>query len=163
MTGQMKLSIKLINKLLGSSEGNALIEVALFLPIMFLMLIGVLDFGVALNQYVRVADSARSAAEAATTYVWANNMDYVRLVGNLSANGIPGYSISATQYCLCAPGTAQFTCAGHTACGSYGVPNQYVQVTATAQLPLLFSIKGLPTSYSVKSVAIARTPWTGAY
>jgi Flp pilus assembly protein TadG len=159
----MTKSIKLTSQLLRRSDGQALIEVALFLPIMILMLIGVLDFGVLLNQYLRVADSARSASTAATTYVYANNMDYVRLVGNSSATGIPGYSIAATQYCLCAPGSAQFTCSSHTACGSYGVPNQYVQVTATAQLPLIFSIVGFPSVYNVKSVAIARTPWTGTY
>ena len=159
----MRFQLKATVKLFRSTHGNALIEVALLLPIMILMLLGVADFGVILNQDLRVADSARSAAEAATTYTWANNMSYVRLVGNSSASGIPGYSIAATQYCLCAPGTAQFACASHTACGTYGVPNQYVQVTATAQLPLLFSIKGLPSTYSVKSVAIARTPWTGTY
>ena len=159
----MKKSPKPILKLLRGSDGNALIEVALFLPIMILMLIGVVDFGVLLNQDLRVADSARSAATAATTYVWANNMSYVQLVGSSSANGIPGYSIAASQYCLCAPGSAQFTCSSHTACGTYGIPNQYVQVTATAQLPLLFSIKGFPSVYNVKSVAIARTPWTGTY
>jgi hypothetical protein len=131
-------------------EGNALIEAALLLPVMILMLLGVADFGILLNQDLRVADSARSAAMSATTLTWANNMSNVQTVGSASASGIPGYTIAVTQYCLCAPGS-----------GSYGIPNQYVQVTASAQLPLLFSIKGFPATYSVKSVAIARTPWTG--
>ena len=142
-------------------DANALIEVALFFPILTLLLLGVLDFGVILNQDLRVADSARSAASAATTLAWANNLNYVNLIGNSSAGGIPGYSITSVQYCLCAPGSGQIACSSHSACGSYGIPNQYVQVTATARLPLLFSIKGFPTSYNVKSVAIARTPWTG--
>jgi Flp pilus assembly protein TadG len=153
--------LKHIVKLVMGIEGNALIEAALLLPVMILMLLGVADFGILLNQDLRVADSARSAAMSATTLTWANNMSNVQTVGSASASGIPGYTIAVTQYCLCAPGSAQITCSSHSACGSYGIPNQYVQVTASAQLPLLFSIKGFPATYSVKSVAIARTPWTG--
>jgi Flp pilus assembly protein TadG len=153
--------MRTLTQLLRRSDGNALIETAVFLPILTLLLLGAVDYGVLLNQDLRVSDSARSAAEAATIYAYANNMNYVTLVGNSSAGGIPNYTIAVTQYCICGPGGAQVSCSSHSVCGSYGIPNQYVQVTATAQLPLLFRIAGLPSSYNVKSVAIARTAWAG--
>jgi len=150
-------------KFLHARHGNAMIETAVFLPVMVLLLLGVVDFGVLLNQYLRVADSARSAAEIAAVRSFAGsaNSSTVQLIATSSTSGIPGYSVATSYYCLCGPGTPQITCSNHAACGSYGIPNQYVQVTATAQLPLLFAIKGIAPSYSVKSVAIARTPWTG--
>jgi Flp pilus assembly protein TadG len=147
--------------LLRRTDGNALVEVALFLPLLVLMLLGVVDYGVLLNDDLRVMDSARSAAEAATTYTNGSNMTLVTQVGTAAAAGIPGYAISTTQYCLCGPGTSQVSCALHSVCGSYGIPNQYVQVTATAQLPLILHIAGFGSTLNVKSVAVARTAWTG--
>lgn len=153
--------MNLVDRFLRENRGNALIEVALILPIMVLMLIAVVNFGVILHQDLLVVDSARSAAGAATTLVWTDNMSYVKSVGTASASGIPGYAIATTRYCLCAPGSAQTACTSSISCGTYGIPNQYIKVTATAELPLLFSIVGFPKTYSVKSIAIARTPWTG--
>ena len=138
-----------------------MIETALILPVLILMLLGVADFAVLLNQDLRVADSARVAAELGTYRTYATNTSLMQLVGSYSAIGIPGYAVTATNYCTCANGTTVVSCASHANCGSYGIPNQYVKVTATASLPLIFGIKGLPASLSVQSVAIARTAWTG--
>ncbi|WP_396274976.1 TadE/TadG family type IV pilus assembly protein [Granulicella aggregans] len=80
-------------KFVRRNEGSSLIEVALILPVMILMLIAVVDFGVILHQDLLVADSARSAAEAATTFPWANNLNYTKSVGTSSASGIPDIAL----------------------------------------------------------------------
>jgi len=150
-----------LSRLLGRQDGNALIEVALLLPIIILMMLAVLDYGVLLNWDLRVADSARSAAEAATFRGFAANTALAQLVGTSSTAGIPNYSITAVNYCTCANGVGTASCSNHSSCGGYGIPNQYMKVTASATLPLLFGIKGFPLNIKVTSVAIARTAWTG--
>jgi Flp pilus assembly protein TadG len=153
--------IRLIKKLHSRQDANALIETALILPIIILMMLAVLDFSVILNLDLRVADSARSAAEGATVRTYATSTGLAQAVGYLSTSGIPNYAIAATNYCTCANGVSSANCGDHTSCGSYGIPNQYIKVTATATLPLLFGITGFPANIKVQSVAIARTAWTG--
>jgi Flp pilus assembly protein TadG len=155
--------LSLIEKFHRRNHANALIETALILPIIILMMLAVLDFSVLLNLDLRVADSARSAAEAATYRPFATNAQNVeQVVASGSASGIPNYATSIVNYCTCANGVAgSASCNDHSSCGTYGIPNQYVKVTATATLPLIFGIKGFPASINVQSVAIARTPWTG--
>ena len=142
-------------------DGTAMIETALILPVMVLMLLSVADFAFLLNSYLRVADSARATAQAATVRAYATNTSVLTLIGMNSTPAIPGYSLAITYYCTCANGTPTVSCSSHTNCSSYGIPNQYVQATAKASLPLLFGVKGFPATFSVQSTAIARTAWTG--
>lgn len=44
------------------SRGQSLVEVALFLPLLLMMLGGLIEFGFALNQYLNALDAAREAA-----------------------------------------------------------------------------------------------------
>ena len=142
-------------------DGNALIESAIFMPVTILMLLAVLDFGLVLNQDLRVADSARSAAVSASDRYYATDTSVLQAVGTYSTYGIPNYKVAVLNYCTCANGTGTASCADHTSCGGYGIPNQYVKITATATLPLIFKVSSFPASINVQSVAIARTAWTG--
>lgn len=153
--------VRHIRSVAHQQDANAMIEVSLFLPVMILLLLAVLDVGLILSLDLRVVDSARSAAESATLRSNATRTDIAQVVGSDSANGITTYQISAVNYCTCANGTGLADCSSHSSCGSYGIPNQYIRVTASATLPLLFTIPGFPVSYTVRSVAIARTAWTG--
>src|SRR5690242_15696997 len=51
-----------------SLNGQSLIEIALLLPVVALLLIGVLEFGLILYAHVQVANAAREAARAASLY-----------------------------------------------------------------------------------------------
>jgi len=51
-----------------SVNGQSLVEVALLLPVVALLLIGVLEFGLILYAHVQVANAAREAARAASLY-----------------------------------------------------------------------------------------------
>ena len=138
-----------------------MVEAALVVPMFTLLILAVADFAVLLNQYLRVADSARAEAVSGTVRAYATDPSVLNLVGNNSSAGIPGYSVAAVNYCTCANGSLVVSCSSHLNCGPYGIPNQYVQVTAKASLPLLFGVQGFPAKINVQSVAIARTAWTG--
>ncbi len=153
--------MKTFRKFLRRQNGTALIETALIVPIFTLLLMGAADFSILLNYYLRLVDSARAEAMVGTIRAYTTNPSILNLVGEYSGIGIPNYSVSATNYCTCANGASIVSCSSHQNCGNYGIPNQYLKVTATASLPLIFGVSGFPARINVQSVAIARTAWTG--
>ena len=152
-------------KFRSQQDGNILIELAIILPVMVTLLIGMLDIGIVLNDYLRLTDSVRSAAEVATVRPYNARYDLVQLAGVNDAN-LNNYTLVSSTYCLCGPGSAQFSCGSGSTnyqyCGSYGTPNQYIKVTASASIPLIFNLRGLPASINAQATAIARIPWVGS-
>jgi Flp pilus assembly protein TadG len=51
-----------------STEGSALVEFALVAPILFLLLVGILDLGRAVNAYVTVSNAAREGSHYAALH-----------------------------------------------------------------------------------------------
>lgn len=145
-----------------SEEGNAFIELALILPTLLLMLLGVLDFGLVLMQYMAVCDSVRAAAEYATVHGHEADTATIQTLARQFGSNIPGYSASAVQVCACTPSGNAVSCTtGTGTCsGAPSTPFQYVQVTATATLPLIFKVQGFPISIPVKSSMKVRTAYS---
>jgi Flp pilus assembly protein TadG len=55
-----------MRKLRHSEEGQALVEFALVLPLLVVLLFGVIQFGIALNNYVTLTDAVRAGAREAS-------------------------------------------------------------------------------------------------
>jgi len=146
-------------KRLKEDSGNALIEFALILPVFTLVLAGTINFGVALQKYGAVADSARAGAEAALVqtctpslgcYANTTKMQSVATASAASA-GITNYSAVATNVCTCSPGSGTTVTCG-SFCSGYGEAAMYAQVTVTGTIPLLLGTTGIP----IQSVARVR-------
>ncbi len=145
--------------LASGEQGSSTIELALILPVLITMLFGVLDFGLILSRDMTVIDSARAAGEYATIYGQRANSTQVQTFATQFATGIHGYTATAALVCTCSPGGAAVDCLSSCPSG-ITTPLQYMQITATATLPLVFGIHGLPAGIPVKSVAYIRTPYT---
>lgn len=148
-------------KILKQTDGNAMIEVSLILPIIILMMLSVLDIGLVLQQYMVVADSARAGAEYATMATSAADISGMQTTAINSAGSIANYNAVAAVICSCTPGGTAVSCGG--SCPGNATPAQYAQVTVTATLPLIFGVRGLPASIPVRSVVKVRTAWTGGH
>jgi hypothetical protein len=78
------------------SGGQSLVETALLLPILALLLIGILEFGLILYAHVTVSNAVREAARAASLYrstrysAWAPS-DPIK-----DCDGSPGWSLNNT-------------------------------------------------------------------
>jgi Flp pilus assembly protein TadG len=144
----------------GHEDGNALVEASLILPVMVLMLLACLDFGVILQKDAIVVDSARAAAQYATLQGISTNLTAIQNVASTSAASISGYHAVAADVCTCGPGGAVVACTSTTSCSGYGTPSEYVTVTASASIPLLFAIRGFPITLPVQSIAGTRVVWT---
>ena len=146
-------------KLLRDQRGSSMIEVSLVLPILIFLLLATVNLGLVLQQYMTVTDSARAGAEYPTNWTTSSDTAGMRNAAIASAGTIPGYNASAIVFCTCGPGGSAVSCSG--SCSGYGNPAQYAQVTATASLPVLYSVAGFPAHYNVQSVARMRVPGPG--
>ena len=138
-------------KIVEQESGSTMIELAVVLPVILVMLLGVLNYGLVLAQNIAVADSARAGAEYATGFGNGTNVQQMQAVATATAGNVPNYKVTAVNVCNCSPGGAAVSCT--SSCSGYGQPATYAQVTATATLPLVF---GSSASIPVKSVAIVR-------
>lgn len=57
--------MSLLKRYIKNSRGQALVEFALALPVLILLVIGMMDFGIIINQYMVVAEAAREGARSA--------------------------------------------------------------------------------------------------
>ena len=55
----------LLTRYIKNNRGQALVEFALMLPVLLLLVVGVMEFGLVINQYMVVAESAREGARSA--------------------------------------------------------------------------------------------------
>ncbi|MBP2626276.1 MAG: TadE family protein [Firmicutes bacterium] len=55
----------LLNRYIKNNRGQALVEFALMLPVLLLLVVGVMEFGLIINQYMVLAEAAREGARSA--------------------------------------------------------------------------------------------------
>jgi Flp pilus assembly protein TadG len=69
-------------KSLRNEKGQSLIEFAILLPLLLLLLMGILEFGLMLNAYLSINNSAREGARLGI--VDGSNLEISELITNLS-------------------------------------------------------------------------------
>ncbi len=57
--------MQMIRQYIRNRRGSAIVEMALILPVFLLMLIGMLEFGMVLHDYIMITEAARAGARAA--------------------------------------------------------------------------------------------------
>lgn len=67
---------------LKNNRGQALVEFALMLPVLLLLVVGVMEFGLVINQYMVVAEAAREGARSAA--LGASNVTVITVVKTAS-------------------------------------------------------------------------------
>jgi Flp pilus assembly protein TadG len=73
-----------IVKNLKNEKGQSLVEFAILLPLLLLLLMGILEFGLMLNAYLSINNSAREGARLGI--VDGSNLEISQLITNLSTN-----------------------------------------------------------------------------
>ena len=66
----------------GNKSGQSLVETALVLPIIILVLLGIIDFGLLFNNYIVITNASREASRSAA--VGLSDSDISLMVGNLT-------------------------------------------------------------------------------
>ena len=141
---------------LACDHGSSLIELAIFLPVFTLLLLGIADFSRAYYLSIEVSRAAQSGA----LYGSQNPSDTTGIVSAAVADAqdVPGFtsaSVGAIKGCECADGTGPSPhCTNTPVCSANTV--DYVQVTTTATYQTLFPYPGIPSSFILNGSARMR-------
>lgn len=138
-------------RLTNSPAGAATIEFALVLPILVVMLLISAHFGRILYTTVTIGHAARAGAQyGAQTSVLVRDTAGIRIAASAEAVNIGAITVASQYYCKCDTGAAVNCVTG--SCLTYGVPQLYLQVTASKTVSW-----ALPWPTTSGSVPVSRT------
>jgi Flp pilus assembly protein TadG len=131
--------------------GQSLVELALVLPLLLLLLVGVLEIGRFAYYDILVSNAARAGAQYGSQSLTAA-ADVAGIQSAAWGDGLPTLTVTSTQLCGCSAGSLG-GCPTGNVCAQ---PLVYVQVTTTGIFNSLFNYPGLPPSMTMTSTVTMR-------
>ncbi|MBV8515494.1 MAG: pilus assembly protein [Acidobacteria bacterium] len=132
-------------------NGQTVVELALLLPLLLLLMVGVIEIGRYAYFDILVSNAARAGAQyGAQSLIQAADVDGITTAAQ--NDGLATMAITAVQQCGCAAGTLG-GCPSGAVCP---IPLVYVQVTATDTYNSLFNYPGLPRRLTLSSTVTMR-------
>ncbi len=135
-------------------DGSALIETALLLPVLLLIVLGVFDFALIIEQRLRLAEAVAAGAAYGSLPGNAQDTAGAQNAAMQAAANMSGMNVTASAYWTCSPGGGQVT--ANTMCSGGTAPMQWMEVDATATPTLQFQFPGLPLNVPLTATAIHR-------
>jgi Flp pilus assembly protein TadG len=139
-----------------NQKGQAMIELALLLPLILAMLIGIIEIGRLAYYYIEVSDAARAGAQyASQSLANAANIPNITQAVQNDFQDVGSITLSPPpqQTCGC-PGAAPAGCPA----GGCAYPLVYVNVTTTYPLNPLFQYPGISTLFPVTITGSSTMP-----
>jgi Flp pilus assembly protein TadG len=129
-----------------SEAGSSMVEMAIFLPLLLLLLMGVADFGRAYYLAIEVAGAARAGA----VYGEQNITDTTGMqnAAKLNSPDVSGLIAAGSWGCECSDGTASSASCSTTPTCSVNVV-YYAKVTATATYHPIMPWKGINSPITI--------------
>lgn len=139
-----------------SENGSSLVELALVLPVLVTLLLGVTDLASAYYEMNEVTAAAHAAAIFGSQNV--TDTSDMQTVAQNAAPDVPGLTATASYGCECADGSsASASCSASPSCGS-GLNSVYYVVVTThaAYTPLVPLPRWLLPSYTLSQTVEMR-------
>jgi len=144
----------LISTLHRTESGSALVELAVALPVLVLLAIGVADFGRVFYTGIVVANAARAAAEYGARKVESWDSAAANAVGAQEAADVAPVTLTTERFCRCPDGSTP-ACDG-TCPAPYTWVEVYVKTRVQKTLTLLMPYPGLPQTINYNDSATFR-------
>lgn len=139
-----------------SDAGAAALELAVVLPVLILLAIGVADFGRAFFAGITVANAAHAGALYGSQSTGTAG-DFAGINAAATADGTDaGVTASSSFFCRCPSSTSDVSCAITCTSGGYINPELFIRVTASRTVGFILRYPGLPSSVAVTRTAIMR-------
>jgi len=138
--------------------GQALAEMAIVLPFVLLLFVGVLDFCRVFYTSMMLTQAARSGAQYGAQ-AKGKSADYATMVEtavNAASDLSPAITASAVRSCECSGGTTVDCTTGD--CGAEGAPRVFVSVTTGYTFNTFFPYPGVPTNIALSRTATLMVP-----
>lgn len=146
-----------LRQLRHSEHGGAMVELAVVLPVLILISIGVMDYGRVYFTSIAVANAARAGAEYGAQNLGTYSDKHSDMQAFAQADGSEVGAITVTSARVCRCGSTVVTCSTTSECGGgYGPAMLFIEVTASKTVPLLLNYPGLPSSVSISRKAVWR-------
>jgi len=145
-----------VRRLARAEEGQAFIELALTLPVLFIILLGSAEFARLLYAGIEVSNAARAgAAYASQNIITASDSTGTQTAAVNDGSDIglvkpTGLAATLNTLCTCSDGTAATCANAATLCISPAHIREYVQVTTTATMNPIIHVPNLPATYSLQ-------------
>lgn len=148
-------TIKNLNAFRASDAGAAAVELAVVLPVLMLLAIGIADYSRVFASAITVANAAKAGAQyGVQTTVTSNDTAAINFAARQDALDAGSITVTSTRVCRCADGSI-VNCVTAT-CEAYGAPRIYVTVTVSKAVDMLFDYPGLPAAINVSRTATLR-------
>ncbi len=144
---------------LKDDRGNALIEFAIMMPLLVFVFLALMDYTFVLQQAMIVTDAATNGTRYAEASGNGTNVAGMLTAAQTTANGIPNFTATASNFCTCPPGNTVISCIGAT-CASGNNPAEYAQVATSASVPLFFKVTGIPATIALSASSTMRVSWS---
>ncbi len=136
----------------GASRGQSLVELALVVPLLLLLMVGIIEIGRFAYYSILVSNAARAGAQyGAQSLATAADAAGIMTAAKNDAGVAAGLTVTSTQRCGCDGAGLSGVCPA-TVCVLPNHPLVYVQVRAVGAFPSLFRYPGLPATISVTTV-----------
>jgi len=147
--------LKLSRRAFRRSElGAAALELAVALPVLTLLALGVVEYGRLYFTGITLASAARAGAQFGAQTLQSSNFAGMNQAAQNDAGDVGSITTVASQYCRCPDGSTPSCTSGN--CGAYGVPEVFVKDSVTKTVSFLIKYPGLPTSLTISRVATFR-------
>ena len=133
-----------------TGSGQTVLELALLLPVLLLLLVGVIEIGRYAYFDILVSNAARAGAQyGAQSLIQAADVNGI--IAAAQNDGLGTMKITPLQQCGCNGGGAPAACPVGGSC-----PPVYIKVTASDTYNSLFNYPGLPKSLTLSSTVTMR-------
>jgi TadE-like protein len=147
-------TVRALKALRSCDTGTAAVELAMTLPLLALLAIGVADFGRMYFTGIAVANATRAGVQyGAQSTVTSGNFTAMEQATRDDAADLGTITVSSSRFCKCPDGSTP-SCAG--TCPSYGGPQVFVHVTASKTYSFLIDYPGLPPTIAITRNATFR-------
>jgi len=135
-----------------------MIELAVVMPVLILMCVGIMDYGRVFFTSIAVSNAARAGAEWGAQRLGVNSSFITEMQDFAKLEGAQAGTINVTANRVCRCGVTVVTCATAVDCGGgYGTAAEFIEVTASKTVALLIKYPGLPTSIPISRTATFRS------
>jgi Flp pilus assembly protein TadG len=137
-----------------TSQGQSTLELALLLPTLIVMLIGIAEYGRFAYAAIEVSNAAHAGVQyGAQSHITAADNSGMQAAAIADAPDITVMTATASHFCICSNGSAS-TCL-NTDCSGNRIL-EYVQVNTTATVPPIFQYPIISKTLTLTGVATMR-------
>lgn len=139
-----------------AESGQTILEVALLIPVLLVLAVGIIEIGRYAYYSILVANAARAGAQyGAQSLATAADTAGIQTAAQNDGQNVAGLTVTSQQQCGCTGSSIGSSCPA-TSCSSPNHPLVYVEVSTSGKFNSLFKYPGIPTSITVNSTELMR-------